>query len=332
MDEPDHPQPRGHRVQSSERTLRILDVVIAHPGHTVKQLVRLVGQHGDAIPEHTIRDHLRMLADSSWVHRAPDGGWVPGSKSRAGGDDHVRLFQTLLGLLRHSRHGLSIADLAQEAGAAPPAVRAALDIGVEFDCVRAEAGNYRMCPDGLLLPPCTASDEDLGAVLKAFCADTEHDAALVHLSQEQGLVLSHLHRAPNQESLLEDVGADAAHATAGGQAALTWLDVEQRERYLARHGMRAFTDLTPASPAALEPLLVKNRGWLYVAEGQYCTVGACLALLVRTGPRTDDRIAVTTSVWRRDLQEDRKFLEAHLYRAAAQLIPILDGPLPSPTH
>ncbi|MCC3762616.1 IclR family transcriptional regulator C-terminal domain-containing protein [Glycomyces sp. TRM65418] len=324
MDELDHPRTRGHRVQSSERTFRILDAVIAHPGRTVKQLVRLMG---DAVPEHTLRDHLRVLITSHWVHRSPGGRLVPGPKAGSGGVEAIRLFQQLTRILPPARPGLGIEDIVAVLDAAPHAVQAALDVGIEFGCIAEETGTFRLRPDGLLLPPCTASDEDIGAVLKEFTAESGHDAALVHLSQEQGLILSHLHRAPGQESLLEDIGADAAHATASGQAVLTWLDQDQRERYLARHGMPRFTSLTPTSADELEPLLVREPGRLFVAEGQYCTVGSCLALLVHTGPRTNDRIALTTSVWRRNLESESVRLTTHLYRAAARLIPILDGPL-----
>jgi DNA-binding IclR family transcriptional regulator len=332
MDEPEHPVPRGHRVQSSERTLRILDVVLAHPGRTVKQLTRLLQASGEAIPEHTVRDHLRVLGERGWVHRHLGGHLVPGPKAHTGGINAVRLFQSLLRVLHQTKDPLDLIELATAIDAAPQAVRTALDIGMEFGAVVETDGTYRLNGDGLLVPRCSASDEDIATILKAFVAETGRDAALVYLSQTDGLVLSHLHQAPQRESLLDGLSADAAHATAGGQALLAWLDADQRDRYLARHQMRVFTTLTPRTLDELRPRLIREPGRLYVAEGQYCTTGACLGLLVHNGPTTDGRIALTTSVLRRDLEADQMFLTDHLYRAAARLIPILDGPLRPPAE
>ncbi|GAB4001251.1 hypothetical protein GCM10029992_36200 [Glycomyces albus] len=329
MDAPDHPNHRPHRVKASERTLRVLEAVLDHPGQTVKQLTRLLNEAGEAFPEQTVRDHLGGLVRRGWVHRAPGGSHMPGPKAAAG-RHAVAQFQTLLDILRSAPHGLTVTELAGAAGIAEQSVRSGIEVGKEFDCVRFAGGRYRLNPDGLPLPLCTASDEDLDAVLKEFVGETEHDAALVHLSQIDGLVLSHLHQAPGKASLLAGVGPDAAHGTAGGQAALSWLDDDQRDRYLGAHGMREFTSLTPTTVEALNALWVREPGHIYAAEGQYCTVGSCLAILVHNGPATGDRIALTTSVWRKDLKHDRAFLENHLYRAAAQLIPILDGPLPAP--
>jgi hypothetical protein len=92
--------------------------------------------------------------------------------------------------------------------------------------------------------------------------------------------------------------------------------------------MPAFTAATPTTLEALEPLLARVPGHLFTAEGQYCETGACLAILVHNGPRTDDRIALTTSVHRQDLGRDREILEHDLRRAATELLAVIDGPLP----
>jgi DNA-binding IclR family transcriptional regulator len=332
MDTPEHSDSRRPNAPTSERTLRILAVVLKHPGRTVKQLRRIMADQGDLIADQTLRTHLKTLIATEWVRPDGLGRFAPGP-AVAGGTAAIGRFQIVLALLRESTDGLSAEQLVKQTGMDLHAARAALTIGVQFNCIVHDGdGRYWLDADGLLLPPSTASDEDINTILKRFVEVSGHDAALARLTQQDGLIVSHLHRPPEGESLLTGVNSRAAHATAGGQAALSWLDHRQQRRYLAVHGMDAFTAATPTSVEALQPLLVSEPGHLYTAEGQYCETGACLAILVHNGPRTDDPIALTTSVHLRDLGRDRKILENDLRRAATELLAIIDGPLHPPEN
>lgn len=324
------PNRKKHKVQASERTLAILRAVLDHPGNTVKQLRAHIA--GDRPSDQSLRDHLELLVAGGWVRRTFLNQIVVGPTLVAGARA-ISDFQMILARLRQaSAGGMEIRELAPETGLTPRAVSAAMTIGIEFDCITPVGDDrFRLNADGLLLPPCTVSDEDLKSVLKHFTTASGHDAALVRLSQTDGLILSHLQPAPDGTSLLADIGVDAAHATASGQAALSWVDDAQRHRFLQTHGMRAFTDRTPTSIEALAPQLIREPGRIYTAEGQYCVEGACLAVLVRNGPRTDDRIALTTSVRLDRLEHDRNRLKSDLRDAAVALSNLIDGPLPPPT-
>lgn len=325
METPADPNRKRHQVQASERTLAILRAVLDHPGSTVKQLRdRITGQPSDQ----SLRDHLGLLFDGGWIRRTFRGEIAIGP-TLAASDQAIRDFQMLLVHLRKaSVHGMDLQEIAEATGLTPRAVSAAVTIGVEFDCMT-PAGNerYRLHADGLLLPPCTASEESLNAVLEHFTAASGHDAALVHLSQDHGMVLSHVHPAPNRASLLATIPADAAHATASGQAALTWLDGTQRARYLATHGMKPFTDRTPTTVEALESRLVREPGRIHTAEGQFTDGGASLAIMVRNGARTDDRIVLTTTSRLERLEHDRTRLTTCLRETANALSTLIDGPL-----
>jgi len=329
MDTPADPNRKRHQVRASERTLAILRAVLDHPGSTVKQLRDRVT--GDQPSDQSLRDHLELLFEGGWVRRTFQGQIAIGPMLAAGAKA-IGDFQLLLIYLRKSStNGMEIQELVAETGLTSRAVSAAMTIGVEFDCITPMGDDrYRLNADGLLLPPCTASDEDLNAVLEYFTVVSGHDVALVRLSQADGLVLSHLHPAPAGTSLLAGITADAAHATAGGQAALSWIDDTQRDRYLQTHGTRAFTNRTLTTRQALAPMLVREPGRIHTAEGQYCEDGACLALIVRNGPRTDDRIALTTSVHLDQLDHDRRQLKNDLREAAVALSNLIDGPLPNP--
>lgn len=330
MDMPAAPNRKHHHdVEASERTLAILRAVLNHPGNTIKQLRECITV--DQPSDQSLRDHLKLLMAWCLVRRTFLGQLVVGPTLVAG-TKVIGDFQTLLAYLRRSPIGcMETQELAQATGLTPRAVSAAMTIGIEFDCITPMGDDrYRLNADGLLLPPCTARDDDLHAVLKQFTSASGHDAALARLSQADGLALSHLQPAPDGTSLLADISADAAHATSAGQVALAWIDGDQRARYLQTHSMRAFTDLTPTTVGELMPNLYREPGRIHSAEGQYCTQGACLAVLVRNGPRTDDRIVLTTSVHLDRLDHDREQLRSELRDAAIALSNLIDGPLPRP--
>lgn len=317
--------------RSSERTLRILQTVLTYPGRTTKQLRRMLTEAGDRMSDQTLRNHLGGLAANDWILQDGFGQFNPGPASAGVSVGIVRDFQTILECLRRAPAGLTPPELADRLDIDRYQARAAIGIGIQFNCITETgpgSGRYRIDADGLMLPPCTASTEALNAIIKEYSAASGHDGALARLSLTRGLVLSHFHPAPGGDSLLSAISADAAHATSGGQAVLARLDPFQRHRYLTRHGMPRFTSHTPTTPGELEQLLVDTPGHLYVAEGQFDDDGACLAILVHNGPRTDDPIALTTSVRRDQLGCDRSALEIPLRKAATALVAVLDGPLP----
>jgi DNA-binding IclR family transcriptional regulator len=331
MDAPEHPKRNQQRSQVSDRTLRILQTILENPGRTTKQVLRLLADAGDRMSDQTLRNHLGVLSANGWTLQDGLGQYNPGPAVAGGASGLIRRFQTILECLRRAPAGLTPPELADELGIDLYRARSAIGIGIEFNCIVETApgsGRYRIDADGLMLPAGTASDEDLSGIIKEYVTASGHDGALVRLSLDHGLVVSHFHPAPAGDSLLHSISADAAHATSGGHTVLARLDPYQRRRYLERHGMRSFTPRTPTTINELEDLLVSTPGHLYVAEGQFNEAGACLAILVHNGPRTDDPIALTTSVYRRDLRRDLPSLEVPLRKAATALLAVLDGPLP----
>ncbi|MEU6246090.1 IclR family transcriptional regulator C-terminal domain-containing protein [Glycomyces sp. NPDC047010] len=331
MDASDH---ANSSVQTSERTLHILQTVLEKPGRTTKQLRRVLADAGATMSDQTLRKHLKALIDGDWVLLDRFGQHNPGP-AVAGGAGLIQGFQAVLECLRQFPDGLTPSELAHQVGIDLHQARAAIGIGLAFNCIAeadTETGRYRLDADGLMLPPCTASDAVLNSIIEDYVTESGHDAALVRISREHGLVLSHFRPAPGGDSLLPAVTPDAAHATSGGQAVLSRLDTFQRHRYLTKHGLRAFTPQTPTSIDALEQILVEAPGHLYVAEGQFNELGACMAILVHNGPRTDHPVALTTSVYRAQLHRDRQILEVPLRRAATALLTVIDGPLSSPVQ
>ncbi|MEU5874215.1 IclR family transcriptional regulator C-terminal domain-containing protein [Glycomyces sp. NPDC047369] len=320
-------------MQTSERTLRILQTVLEHPGRTTKQLRRILTEAGATMSDQTLRSHLKSLAAGGWILRDPFGSHNPGPTVAGGSAELIRGFQSVLEHLRNAPDGLTPAELAEHVGIDLHQAWSAIGIGTEFHCIAETGpgtGRYRIDADGLMLPPCTASDDVLDSIIEEYVEASGHDAALVRISREHGLILSHFRPAPEGDSLLPAVTADAAHATSGGQAVLAHLDPFQRRRYLAQHGLHPFTPKTPTTIDDLEQRLVDKPGHLYIAEAQFNEVGACMAILVHNGPRTDHPVALTTSVYRDQLHRERHSLEVPLRRAATALLAVIDGPLPPP--
>ncbi|MEU6858530.1 IclR family transcriptional regulator C-terminal domain-containing protein [Glycomyces sp. NPDC046736] len=313
-----------------------MQTVLANPGRTTKQLRRLLTEGGDVMSDQTLRTHLDVLTEGGWLIRDVFRQYNPGP-TVAGGEPLVRGFQTVLDHLRKAPHGLTPTELADELNINLYSAKSAIGIGIEFNVITetaAGSGRFRLDSDGMLLPVCTASDSEIDAVLAAFVASSGRDAGLFTLSQEEGLVISHVHQDPDGSSRLADTSPKAAHATAGGQAALAWLDEVQRTRYLRTHGMEQYTPKTITSMTELESVLVREPAHIYASAGQYRECCTCLAILVHNGARTDERIALTTSTHIDTPVPDMRILEAHLYRAATALSNLIDGPLrrtdPSP--
>ncbi len=328
----ERPNRTRHRVQSSERTFKVLDLVIAHPGKTVRQLTRLLGELAEA----TVREHLKVLTTSGRV-RHKHGLYYPPTVVGAGrsgptGKDLLGLHAILEHLAAHPE-GLTGPELAAMPDLNPELVNGAICAGLEADWFFRDADErYHLNPDR---PPSsfgTASHEDISTLLKNFTQASGRDVALATLWDGK-LVLTHMHLAPKRPSLLVDIPPDAAHGTAGGHALLHQRTEAQRRRFLTHAGMPAYTSLTPTTYEALAPLLPPDPAGIYDAPGRFCAAGACLAILVRHTPERGGSIAITTSVYRADLGEDQekqrkmRELRANLIATAGLLAPRI-GPLP----
>jgi DNA-binding IclR family transcriptional regulator len=187
---------------------------------------------------------------------------------------------------------------------------------------------FHLDPERIPLQTTVASTEDIQVFLKGFVDRTGHDVALVVLGAD-GLAVTHYCPASRDESLLEDLRPDAAHATAAGHALLWQRNDAYLRRYFNRVGMPRFTRHTPVTIEQLKPKLDPEPGWVWAAKGQYCDAGACIAVLARNSKYTAERIALTTSVRVAQYHRQRVFLEDHLKLTAGRLEPVLGPLLPS---
>ena len=103
-------------------------------------------------------------------------------------------------------------------------------------------------------------------------------------------------RSPHVEDLVPGFD-EGAHATALGKNLSATLDQVQRERYLKEHGMRAFTQATLRSSAALDADIAAGmRRGMQVEIGQFRSGVACAAVSVRSGGDLSQRYVVACAL------------------------------------
>ncbi|MCH7229965.1 helix-turn-helix domain-containing protein [Glycomyces sp. L485] len=232
----------------------------------------------------------------------------------------LRIFR----LLHANENGLTAQSLASRCGLALASAYRHLDSLVHMGLVYKDDDRFRIDPGAKPLDQ-AADHEAIDVILKEYVKDTKRDIALATL-HGGALVFTHLHAPEDSESLLTNVPAYAVHSTAAGKALISALPGPERRRLLVRNGMPAFTAKTITDPDALEERLHPDEHGIWSAEGEYCEIGACLAVLADTGRFYADCIAVTTSVRASELERERERLTTALHRVVVLLKPAL-GPL-----
>ncbi|GAB3227280.1 IclR family transcriptional regulator C-terminal domain-containing protein [Glycomyces halotolerans] len=193
---------------------------------------------------------------------------------------------------------------------------------------RGDDGRHHFLPD--LLGPVadmTARLDRVQPILDQLATDSECGVFLAAFRDEQLTVIAHSETtgAPRLDDIAEGL-PQAAHATALGRALLAAMPLHRRHRYLKESGMRPFTSRTVRSPDELENGLRRAaETGVFTEFGQCRSDVACSGVIVQTGPRATDNLALATAM-RIDLPERmRSEAERHLRLALADLVPIL-GP------
>lgn len=197
---------------------------------------------------------------------------------------------------------------------------------------RGEDGRHYFLPNALGAPTdVTARLDGVQPVLQRLAVDTGCGVFLTSLRDDQLTVIAHseIGGAPRLDDIAEGL-SEAAHATAAGRALLAAMPSHHRHRYLKVSGLRRFTGQTVRSEDELdEELRTAAETGLYTEFGQCRSDIACSGVIVRSGPRTSDNLALATAM-RIDLPDDRRRAADRLLRlAVADLVPIL-GPALTP--
>lgn len=230
----------------------------------------------------------------------------------------------ILGALTEHEGGRSAQSLANRCGLKLASVYRHLDSLIHAGLVYKDGNRYLIDPG---MPPLgyAADHEAIDLILKEFVNETNRDVALATL-HEGRMVLTHLHASAKGESLLAGVPSQALHATAAGKALLAALPETERRRLLNNNGMPAYTAKTITDPDDLEARLQSDEHGIWTAAGEYCEIGACMAVLADSGRLFSECVAVTTSVRVDEIDAAREMLTAALHRVVVLLVPVL-GPL-----
>lgn len=251
---------------------------------------------------------------------------VPGLRSP---DRTLRLVEHL----SRSPQGLTAKQLARRTGIPVKTVyhhlRTIVDRGWAW---RGADGRHHFLPDVLGPAVDVAARLDrIGPVLARLAAASGCGVFLTSLSGGQLTVVTHSEftGAPRLDDLADGL-PEAAHATAGGLALLAAMPSDHRHRYLRASGLRPFTGQTVRSQGELDDKLrAAAATGLYTERGQCRSDVACSGVIVRTGPRASDNLALATAM-RIDLPDVRRRAADRLLRLAlADLVPIL-GPALTP--
>jgi len=232
-------------------------------------------------------------------------------------------------LSRHSPGGRYLDDLAEDCNMPRRSLERHLSFLEAFGFVRHTGARRYFINAAARLPLGVADHDGIDKVLAEFVEHTGRDVALATLSGTE-LVMTHLHKNPDGDSLLDEVHPRAVHATGAGKCLLAQLPTAERRRLMILNGMPRYTSATITDFESLEANLREHEGEFWSAKGEYCETGACLAVLAHPGTTHGDTIALTTSVHTEEFTEARVSLVAGLHRAVVRLQPFV-GPLLPPS-
>jgi DNA-binding IclR family transcriptional regulator len=173
---------------------------------------------------------------------------------------------------------------------------------------------------------------EVGEVLRRSAMDTgySHYVASFVSGRVAITAVAEGPRTPYLEDLVPGFD-DGAHATALGKTLLATLDQRQRAVYLKEQGMRAFTQATLRSPAALEADIAAGlRRGMQVEIGQFKPGVACAGLTVVGTGELHQRYVVACALPAADLMKQAPLLRDQLTQTARDLARALT-PAPAPT-
>lgn len=174
---------------------------------------------------------------------------------------------------------------------------------------------------------------EVGAVLRQASADIGYSHYLGSFVDGRIAItaVAEGSRSPHVEDLVPGFD-EGAHATALGKSLLATLDPMQRERYLKEHGMRAFTQATLRSPAALDADLAAGmRRGMQVEIGQFRPGVACVSVSVQTAGELSQRFVVACALPAVDLVKQAPAIRERLHATARSLKTALTMPVTSTT-
>lgn len=231
-----------------------------------------------------------------------------------------------LGQLEERQEGASLAGLAERMDMNEETLRPYLNGLINQRKVYQDEddGRYYLDPDGPPVRSYKADGEKIRSILEQFTADTTRDVALAVLADD-GLRLPVYVKPIDGPELIADLPPDSAHCTAAGHALLSKRSVSYVRRYFRRIGMPRFTDATPATLEELLPQLEPGPRGIWSARGQYCTDGACIAVLAHDTRYRNTRFALTTSLRAADYDLQKHHLRDRLLQAAGELQTVI-GP------
>lgn len=232
-----------------------------------------------------------------------------------------------LGFLDQQKDGASLAGLANRLGMKDETLRPYLNGMIEHRKIYQDEVDslYYLDPDGPPVRPTRADTAAIRHILEQFTGDTKRDVALAVLT-DKGLLLPVYVKPLEGPALLANLRPDSAHCTAAGHALLFDRSDSYVRRYFARFGMPQFTDETPTTLEALRPHLTPGPRGIWSARRQYCTDGACIAVLAHDSNYRDTRFALTTSVESEKYKQDMHSLGDRLLQCSGELQTVL-GPL-----
>ncbi|PRY57296.1 IclR family transcriptional regulator [Glycomyces artemisiae] len=191
---------------------------------------------------------------------------------------------------------------------------------------RGEDGRHYFRPEAVGPAPGAVPRLDrVRPVLERLAAGTGAAVFLASLREDRLAVAAHA-AAPGAvplDGLAVDL-PEAVHATAMGRALLAGLPAHQRRRLLKEQGLRPFTSRTVRDADGLEAELRRGaRSGVFTETGEYREDVACAGVIVRTGARASDGLALAAAVPAGLPQARRREVDRRLRLAAADLVPIL---------
>jgi len=162
---------------------------------------------------------------------------------------------------------------------------------------------------------------EVGEVLRRAAVDTGYSHGLARFIGGHIAVAAVAEgvRSPYVEDLLPGFD-DGAHATAMGKSLLATLTQRQRATYLRENGMRAFTQATLRSPAALEADIAAGlRRGMQVEIGQFKAGVACAAVTVIGNGELDHRYVLACTLPAAELMKQAPQLRGLLNETAKSL-------------
>jgi DNA-binding IclR family transcriptional regulator len=166
---------------------------------------------------------------------------------------------------------------------------------------------------------------EVGEVLRRAAAQTGYSHCLARFIGGRIAVAAVAEgvRSPHVEDLVPGFD-DGAHATAIGKSLLATLGQRQRAAYLRESGMRAFTQATLRSPAALEADIAAGlRRGMQVEIGQFKAGVACAAVTVIGNGELDHRYVLACALPAAEMVKQAPHLRGLLTDTAQALAQLL---------